>query len=105
LGDVPLDAVTLQSKAVRPFHKLAPAKTLAETGQSFMRSRAWLEVPEHVYSATAPARVNTTYVLRAIAFDPERSKPSDVLVAFRVTRQDADGAVTILWKRLQKPKG
>jgi hypothetical protein len=105
LGDVPLDAVTLQSKAVRPFHKLAPAKTLAETGQSFMRSRAWLEVPEHVYGATAPARVNTTYVLRAIAFDPERSKPSDVLVAFRVTRQDADGAVTILWKRLQKPKG
>lgn len=105
LGDVPLDAVTLHSNAVQPFRKLVPAKTLGETGQDFMRSRAWLEVPQYVYSATAPARLNTTYVLRSIAFDPERSKPSDVLVAFRVTRQDTDGAVTIVWKRLQKPKG
>jgi hypothetical protein len=105
LGDVPLDAVTLHSNALRPFRKLVPARTLAETGQDFMRSRAWLEVPEHVYGATAPARLNTTYVLRSIAFDPSRDKPSDVLVAFRVTRQDADGAVTIVWKRLQKPKG
>ncbi|HEX9919335.1 MAG TPA: hypothetical protein VGA87_09220 [Pyrinomonadaceae bacterium] len=105
LGDVPLDAVTLQSDAVRPFLKLAPAQTLAETEREFKRSRAWLEVPKHSYGATAPARPNTTYVLRSIAFDPGRSKLSDVLVAFRVTRKDADGAVTIVWKRLQKPKG
>jgi hypothetical protein len=105
LGDVPLDAVTLHSKAVRPFLKLVPAKTMAETEREFKRSRAWLEVPDHTYSATAPVRANTTYVLRAIAFEPNRSKPSDVLVAFRITRKDADGAVTVVWKHLQKPKG
>ncbi|HEX8131098.1 MAG TPA: hypothetical protein VF527_18510 [Pyrinomonadaceae bacterium] len=105
MGDVPLEAVTLQSKAVRPFLKLVPAKTLAETGQQFIRSRAWLEVPEHAYGPTAPVRENTTYVLRSITFEPKRSKSSDVLVAFRVTRRDADGAVTIAWKQLQKPKG
>jgi len=100
LGDVPLDAVTLHSNAVRPFLKFVPAKTLDETEQDFKRSRAWLEVPEHAYGSTAPVRENTTYVLRSIAFDPNRSKPSDVLVAFRVTRKDADGAVTVLWKQL-----
>jgi hypothetical protein len=105
LGDVPLDAVTLQSKAVRPFLKFVPAKTLAETEREFKRSRAWLEVPDHTYGATAPARLNTTYVLRSIAFEPNRSKPSDVLVALRITRKDADGAVTVVWKHLQKPKG
>lgn len=105
LGDVPLDAVTLHSKAVRPFLKLVAAKTPDETEQDFKRSRAWLEAPDHAYGPTAPVRVNTTYVLRSIAFKPNRSKPSDVLVAFRVTRRDADGTVTIAWKQLQKPKG
>jgi hypothetical protein len=105
LGDVPLDAVTLESRAVRPFLKLAPAGTLSETEQAFKRSRAWLEAPAYTYGATAPARANTTYVLRSVAFEPTRNKPSDVFVAFRVTRRDADGAVTIVWKQLQKPKG
>jgi hypothetical protein len=105
LGDVPLETVTLQSKAVRPFLKLAPAQTLADTEREFIRSRAWRESPEHVYGPTAPARENTTYVLRSIAFAPNRSKPTDVFVVFRVTRRDADGAVTIAWKHLQKPKG
>ncbi|HZG51188.1 MAG TPA: hypothetical protein VEZ40_03540 [Pyrinomonadaceae bacterium] len=104
LGDVPLDAVTLHSQALRPFLKLVPAATLAETEQEFKRSRPWLEAPDHAYGPTAPVRANTTYVLRAIAFEPNRSKPSDVLVAFRVTRKDADGAVTFAWKQLQKPK-
>jgi hypothetical protein len=105
LGDVPLDAVTLESKAVRPFLKLAPAKTPDETEEAFRRSRAWLEAPDYVYGPTAPVRENTTYVLRSVAFGRNRSKPSDVLVAFRVTRKDADGAVTLAWKRLRKPKG
>jgi hypothetical protein len=104
LGDVPLDAVTLHSAAVRPFLKLVPARTLAETGQAFERSRAWLESPGYNYGPTAPVRLNTTYVLRSIAFEPNRSQPSDVLVAFRVTRRDPDGAVTVAWKQLQKPK-
>jgi hypothetical protein len=105
LGDVPLDTVTLQSRAVRPFLKLAPAATLSETEQAFKRSRAWLEAPDYIYGPTVPVRANTTYVLRSVAFEPQRNKPSDVLVAFRVTRRDADGAVTIVWKQLQKPKG
>jgi hypothetical protein len=105
LGDVPLEAVTLQSKAVRPFLKFVPAGTQAETEAAFMRSRAWLEAPDYIYGASAPVRENTTYVLRSVAFERNRSKPSDVLVAFRVTRRDADGSVTVAWKRLQKPKG
>lgn len=105
LGDVPLEAVTLQTRAVQPFLKLAPAETLDETERAFKRSRAWLGAPAYIYGPNAPVRANTTYVLRSIAFEPKQNKPSDVLVAFRVTRRDADGAVTIAWKQLQKPKG
>jgi hypothetical protein len=105
VGDVPLDAVSLHSKAVQPFLKLVPARTLDETVEAFKRSRAWLEAPDYIYGPTAPVRENTTYVLRSMAFERNRSKPSDVFVAFRVTRRDADGAVTVAWKRLQKSKG
>ena len=105
VGDVPLDAVTLHSQAVRPFLKLVPAGTLDETVEAFKRSRAWLEAPNYIFGPTAPVRENTTYVLRSLAFERNRSKPTDVLVAFRVTRKDGDGAVTVAWKRLQKPKG
>lgn len=104
VGDVPLEAVTLQTEAVRPFLKFVPALTQEETERAFKRSRAWLEVPRYSYGATAPVSANTTYVMRSIDFSPGRKRPSDVFVAFRVTRRDADGAVTVLWKQLQKPK-
>ncbi len=104
VGDVPLDAVTLQTNAVRPFLKFVPARTQEETEREFKRSRAWSEAPRYIYGATAPVSENTTYVMRSIAFGPRRSQPSDVFIAFRVTRRDADGAVTVLWKQLQKPK-
>lgn len=104
VGDVPLESVTLETDAVRPFLKFVPAQTQQETAQEFMRSRAWLKSPGYAYGPSAPVRENATYVLRAIAFDPNGTKPKDVLVAFRVTRKDRDGAVTIAWKQLQKPK-
>jgi hypothetical protein len=98
VGDVPLESVTLETDAVRPFLKFVPAQTQQDTERDFMRSRAWQKAPGYAYGPTAPVRENATYVLRSIAFDPNRTKPTDVLVAFRVTRKDRDGAVTIAWK-------
>ena len=49
------------------------------------------------YRGHLRAEVGATYVLRSIAFDA-----SDVLVAFKVVRQDADGSLIIAWKLLQK---
>ncbi|HEX8456264.1 MAG TPA: hypothetical protein VF656_03000 [Pyrinomonadaceae bacterium] len=104
LGDVPLESVSLETEAVRPFLKFVPARTQEETEREFLRSRAWLKSPAYVYGPAAAVRENTTYVLRSISFGPNRTRPADVLVAFRVTRKDPDGAVTIAWKQLQKPK-
>ena len=50
-----------------------------------------------VMSERVPLEVNTTYALRSINYDT-----SDVLVGFRVVRQDMDGSVIIAWKLLQK---
>lgn len=49
------------------------------------------------YKERVPVEVGATYVVRSISFDR-----SDVLVAFRVVRQDTDGSLIIAWKMLEK---
>lgn len=56
-----------------------------------------MEIAGFGYSRRIPAKANTTYVLRSIS--PRRS---DVLVAFRVVREDHDGSTTLLWKLLKR---
>jgi hypothetical protein len=105
LGDVPLDNLTLQSSAVAPLLLLAPAKTLDEMVTLYERSRAVLASGHYAYGTASPAQPNMTYVFRSTIYKPNGRKPFDVIVAFRVTRQDADGSVTLLWKHLRTPKG
>lgn len=105
LGDVSLDELTLQSSAVAPLLLLAPAKTLYEMVGIYEQSRSVLTSGHHAYSTTSLAQPNTTYVLRSTVYKSNGRKPTDAIVAFRVTRQDADGSVTIVWKQLRTPKG
>jgi hypothetical protein len=105
LGDVPLEELTLESSAVAPLLLLTPAKTLEEMVGIYEQSRSVLASAHHAYSTTAPAQPNTTYALRSTIYNQKGRKPSDVIIAFRVTRQDTDGSVTILWKELRAPKG
>lgn len=48
------------------------------------------------YKNRLPAVVGHSYVLRAISF-----AAADVLVAFKIHRQDADGSLIIFWKMLE----
>lgn len=104
LGDVPLEELTLQSSAVAPLLLLAPAKTLGEMVKIYEQSRTVLASGHHAFGTTSAAQPNTTYVLRSTAYKPNGRKSTDAIVAFRVTRQDADGSVTIVWKELRAPK-
>lgn len=105
LGDVPLDSLSLQSSAVAPLLLLAPARTLDEMLMLYERSRVVLASGHYPYGTASPAQPNMTYVMRSTIYKPNGRKPFDVIVAFRVTRRDTDGSVTILWKRLRTPKG
>jgi hypothetical protein len=49
------------------------------------------------YKERVPVEVGATYVLRSINFER-----SDMLVAFRVVRQDTDGSLIIAWRMLEK---
>ena len=97
LGDVPLETVSTETEAVQFMASFKPPSVEAEA-----RKAAWQFAPAHeegrwTYTRAQQASVNNTYVLRSINYGE-----SDVLVAFRVVRKDADGSVVLLWKMIEK---
>lgn len=55
-------------------------------------------------SAMTEIKPNQTYVLRSIAYRVNlqvEDKRRDIIVAFKVVRQDEEGNVTLIWKELQ----
>lgn len=96
LGDTPLESITPQAPGVVGLANIIPPGDYLEASALSRRNRAGFEIDKFAYGSSLAAKVNTTYVLRSTA-----NKRSDLLVAFRVTRQDEDGSLTIVWRKLR----
>lgn len=97
LGDVAIEEITTDSVGVKFLFDFIPPSKKADINTqkfSFLEGAA---VNGFNYRTFVRAKLNNTYVLRSINYDRY-----DVLVVFRVVKQDDDGSVTILWKRLKK---
>jgi hypothetical protein len=97
LGKTVLDDITLDHPAAR-FVATFTAPTLEpEAREQYRRSVAGFEMNGFIYTSRLPMKPKNSYLLRSISYHR-----SDLLVAFRVVSQDADGSVVILWKILKK---
>lgn len=97
LGDIALEDVTLEHPGV---HVLASFVTPSEESKArelYRRSGNGFTEETFKYRRSVPAQVNVTYVVRSISY-----RRSDVMVAFRVVRRDADGSMILLWKMLKR---
>jgi len=97
IGDVPLENVSLETPAARILaaHNAAGEEPQARIEQRRVSHGTTIEGTN--YKNRLAVRLNTTYLVRTVNYGS-----SDVLVAFRVVRIDADDSVTILWKQLKK---
>lgn len=95
LGDIPLETVTLNSKEVGPLHSLVPTTVYQEISAQGDGNIRRLRAGGFLYGSTIAALADNTYILRSAV-----SGKADILIAFRVIRQDADGSLHILWKKL-----
>ncbi len=114
LGDVPLQQVTLETRGMRFLVAFAPEADRNKALENERKFTNGVKDSGFIYRRNIDARENTTYVLRSIAYRGKyiRSvlgmdydemgfdKRKDVIIAFRIVRRDADGSVTIVWKRL-----
>jgi hypothetical protein len=97
LGDLPLEAVTLEHPAVQFLARLDTPLQEPDAREQQRRSRSGVTMNGLMYARSVSALINTTYVLRSINY-----RYSDVLVAVRAVRQDTDGSMILLWKMLKK---
>ena len=97
LGDVPLNAISLENPAAKLLASYEPAVEEPLARSEYMRFANGVKVEATLYKTHQPVIVNSSYVLRGIHYSD-----SDVLVAFRVVRKDMDDSVIILWKLLKK---
>ena len=97
LGDAPLEDVGLASQAVAYLAEfVAPAPEPSAREQQRRTGAGFIDAG-HTYRRSLPAVINHTYILRSISYDR-----FDVLIAFRVVREDTDGSLVLLWKKLKE---
>jgi hypothetical protein len=97
LGDVPLEEVTLEHDGVKLLAGYRPPSAEPRARAEARLAVYGFKQGQYEYKYDAVVIVNCTYALRSIVYDS-----SDVLVAFRVVRQEIDGSVVILWKMLKR---
>ncbi len=97
IGSTPIEQVTLDHPALHFPITFAAPTTEPEARQHQRLTSAGFNAAGFDYRRNVVAFEGRTYILRSIDFET-----SDVLVAFRVIREDSDGSMILLWKRLKK---
>lgn len=96
LGDVPIESVSLEHSGVEYLATFVTPTIEPGAREQQRRGHPGFDVGGFTYAHRMVALVDNTYAVRSINYGG-----SDVLVAFRVVRQDSDGSLVLLWKTLK----
>jgi len=96
IGDVPIESIGLENQSVQYLADLIVPTVEPEAREQQRRSSAGIIVGTQKYKGRVPVLVGGSYVLRSVNYGR-----SDVLVAFHVVRQDDDGSLILVWKKLR----
>jgi hypothetical protein len=121
LGDTPIENVDLTTAGVKELAEMRIDKDLSGARKTAQHLKEGIKINGLAFASTASPVLNATYAVRVIAYKngtfiqppSPRSTPmerrflsldydtrGDVIVVFRIVGLEDDGAVTILWKRL-----
>lgn len=119
LGDLPLETVSMNTGGIRVLSEFKPEEHSEEILKQTIQLMKGVKTGGFLYRKSVPARENTTYALRVIAYRAslfrlirgfpfnvlEGDDRVDIIVAFRLLKKDAaDSHLTILWKELTRQK-
>ncbi|HXG92207.1 MAG TPA: hypothetical protein VNN73_07525 [Blastocatellia bacterium] len=97
LGNTPVESISVEHPGVKYLAEYTAPSKEPEAREQHRRGYPGFDVDGFTYASRTPALTNTTYAVRSISYED-----SDVLIAFRVVRQDTDGSMILLWKILKK---
>lgn len=116
LGEVALEEIAPASEGLEFLTGYAPSAQGPEAQDQYVQMVRGVKVGKYEYKKAVPIIENATYALRVVAYRGnvfrtfrgywfdllEGDKRIDLLIAFRVIRKEADGAVTLLWKEIAR---
>ena len=97
LGDVALDDLTVNDPRTAFLLAYRPPREASKVRCERLEFSKGVTANGQLYKRGLPIQINGTYLLRSTD-----RRLSDVLVAFRVVREDIDGSVTLAWKLLKE---
>ncbi|HEX3102090.1 MAG TPA: hypothetical protein VHQ01_09875, partial [Pyrinomonadaceae bacterium] len=123
----PIGEVGAERDELKFFSRLKPSTSFVDAKKAALMFEGGIDDNGYRYANHIKVRENTTYGFRVIAYngptivftvmkhEPELSAETkfrilryqprgDRMVVFRIIRQDEDGAITILWKELDRQK-
>lgn len=115
IGDVDLDGLTLESTSLAYLVNAKPARDSDEFTRFDAQLLAGIVENGLLHRKNQPVKLNTTFAIRTIAYrgkstrtldgflynELEYDKRRDAIVLFRIVDKDADGNITLLWKKLK----
>ncbi len=118
LGDKAIEGVTLKSDGAKHIAKISPASDFAEAGAFAAKLEKGYEKGAFTYASILPAKLNSTYVVRSIAYrgtaartaagvvynELDLDRRRDAIFVFRVVSINEGKDVTLLWKELRDKK-
>ena len=104
IGDVNLDEITSKTGSFQFLKKWKYAHNKAQFEEQNQLLEKGLENNGIFYSNKAKVKIDTTYILRSIIYSAQHHFPNDtdIIVAFRIIGQEADGSIIILWKKMRE---
>lgn len=97
LGEMPLETLTFDDPRTAFLREYEAPHPESEARSEFLRFREGVKLNGQTYRSTLPIQVGAVYLLRSINYGQ-----SDLLVAFRVVREDPDQSLIIAWQLLKR---
>ncbi len=102
LGNVELESLNLKSSELQYLVNFKPERDYREVHKQRASIAKGTASNGYFYSTEAPIKLNSTYLVRSIAFSGDNR--TDIIVAFKVVGIESDNNIVILWKELKISK-
>lgn len=88
--------MTAEHPAIALLNQYKPPTEMNEFARETQKFLQGIQVSGATFSTGVLAQVNQTYAMRSVLY-----KKADVVIVFRVVREEEDGSLYLLWKELK----
>lgn len=106
VGDTDVKDISISSPEIKFLKEYKSQEELSKINSEIVLIKSGIRANGFAYSNTAPIKLNSTYILRSIAYrtksDEIGDNRIDLIIALKIVGIEDDGSLIILWKQLTK---